>query len=74
MRLVIQSRLTGAVLVPSMDGSDPYWCTDLRQVGAGVLPSVDYVAQLIEDHCDPEMLPQVVDLDRLGTANDYADI
>lgn len=69
-RLLIQSLATGKFLVPGEDGQ-PEWVTSLRVVGCGVFPELDRAVQLIEDWCESDDMPQVVDLDRLGTSNDY---
>lgn len=69
-RLLIQSTSTGRFLVPGDDGQ-PEWVSDLKHAGGGVVSDPENCFQLIADHCDFDDLPQVVDLDRLGTANDY---
>ena len=69
-RLLIQSRSTGRFLVPGDDGQ-PEWVADLKQVGGGVLDDMERCVQIIADHADFEDMPQVVDLDRLGSFNDY---
>lgn len=70
-RLLIQSRATGAFLAPDPEDNQPRWFVSLRQVGPGVLDDMERVAQLMLDHTEPEDLAQVIDLDRLGTENDY---
>jgi hypothetical protein len=71
MRLVVQSKATGFVLIPSGDGGEPEWTNDLKRIGAGVVPDFEHAAQLVEDHTDFEHVPQIVDLDRIGTVDDY---
>jgi hypothetical protein len=71
MRLVVQSKATGFVLIPSPDGGEPEWTNDLKRIGAGVVQDFEHAAQLVEDHTDFEHVPQIVDLDRIGTVNDY---
>ena len=71
MRLLIQSMDTGRFLAPSADGGEPVWVSSLREAGGGVLADAEAVAQLLQDHCDFEDQAIVIDLDRLGTANDY---
>jgi len=71
MRLLVQSLTTGRFLAPSLDDGQPEWVASLREAGGGVVGDMDAAIQLVEDHCDPEDRPQVVDLDRLGTVNDY---
>lgn len=48
------------------------WVSLLQQAGGGVTDDMERVAQLVGDYCEPEDFAQVVDLDRLGTANDYS--
>lgn len=71
MRLLVQSRATGRFLAPSMVSGSPEWVTSLDQAGGGVVCDPESAVQLIEDHCDYDDQPTIVDLDRLGTANDY---
>lgn len=70
-RLLIQSRATGRFLAPNPEDNQPYWCVALRQAGGGVMDDMERIAQLMLDHTEPEDLAQVIDLDRLGTPNDY---
>lgn len=70
-RLLIQSRATGRFLAPSPEDNQPVWMVSLRQAGGGVMDDSERIAQLMLDHTDAEDLAQVVDLDRLGTQNDY---
>lgn len=69
-RLVIQSLATGKFLCPDEDGQ-PDWFVSLKTAGCGVFTEFERAAQLIEDWCDSEDQPQLIDLDRLGTPNDY---
>ena len=71
MRLVVQSKATGFVLIPSPEGDAPEWTNDLKRIGAGVVRDMEHAVQLVEDHTDFEHVPQIVDLDRIGTAEDY---
>lgn len=71
MRLLIQSMNTGRFLAPSMEGGEPVWVSSLREAGGGVVFEVDQAQQLFHDHCDFEDQAIVIDLDRLGTVNDY---
>ncbi len=71
-RLLIQSKSTGRFLVPGADGQ-PEWVGSLREAGGGVLDDMESCFQIIEDHADFDDMPQIVDLDRLGTLNDYDD-
>lgn len=70
MRLLIQSKTTGRFLVPT-DSGDVEWISNLKQAGGGVLHDIETALQIIEDHADFEDLPHIIDLDRLGTENDY---
>ena len=71
MRLIIQSLVTGKFLAPALDGSEPCWVGSLREAGGGVVKDVEAAHQLFLDHCDIDDGAVVIDLDRLGTANDY---
>lgn len=71
MRLLIQSKTTGKFLCPALDGGEPVWVVCLREAGGGVISDMDAVNQLVEDNCDFEDMPTLIDLDRLGTVNDY---
>lgn len=70
-RLLIQSRATGRFLAPDPEDNQPVWLVSLRQSGGGITDDIERIAQLMLDHTDPEDLAQVIDLDRLGTENDY---
>lgn len=70
-RLIIQSRATGRFLCPALDGGEPVWVASLRDAGGGVFADIDAVHQLVEDNCEFEDQPMLIDLDRLGTENDY---
>ncbi len=70
-RYVIQSATTGRFLTADPEGGEPLWVSLLQQAGGGVTDDHERIAQLMADYCEPEDFPQVVDLDRLGTANDY---
>jgi hypothetical protein len=62
---------TGRFLVPSMDGNEPEWVPSLRESGGGVVSDMESAAQLFQDCCEFEDQAIVIDLDRLGTSNDY---
>ena len=70
-RLLIQSKATGRFLCPALDGGEPVWVVSLREAGGGVLSDFEAVYQLVEDNCDFDDQPILIDLDRLGTENDY---
>lgn len=71
MRLLIQSKASGLFLCPSLTGGEPEWVADLREAGGGVVSDVESAVQLVSDNCEAEDQPVLIDLDRLGTANDY---
>ena len=71
MRLLIQSQSTGRFLAPSLEDGQPGWVASLKEAGGGVVRDVESAHQLVQDWCEPEDLPQLVDLDRLGTEADY---
>lgn len=70
-RYLIQSLTTGRFLCPSPDGGEPVWVVSLREAGGGVVSDLESVHQLVLDNCDSDDNPILVDLDRLGTENDY---
>lgn len=69
-RLIIQSKATGRFLAPSLSDGQPTWFTSLREAGGGVVSDIADAMQLMED-LDFDDMPQVVDLEILGTSNDY---
>jgi hypothetical protein len=71
MRLLVQSLATGRFLVPSLEDGQPVWVVSLREAGGGVVDDPEAAQQLIQDWCDFDDKPIAIDLDRLGTANDY---
>lgn len=71
MRLLIQSQSTGRFLAPSLEDGQPGWVASLKEAGGGVVRDLESAHQLVQDWCEPEDLPQLVDLDRLGTEADY---
>jgi hypothetical protein len=71
MRYIIQSQITGRFLAPSITGGEPVWVRSLREAGGGVLTDIEQIAQLVIDNTDPDDRAVIIDLDRLGTANDY---
>lgn len=70
-RFLIQSMATGRFLCPALDGGEPVWVGSLREAGGGVITDIEAVYQLVEDNCDFDDQPILIDLDRLGTENDY---
>lgn len=72
MRFLVQSKRTGRFLVPSPRGDMTAWTRSLREAGGGVVCDEESALQLVMDHCEPEDDAVIVDLDRLGTADDYA--
>lgn len=71
MRLIVQSVITGRFLCPSLDGGEPVWVRSLREAGGGVVTDLDMAVQLIIDNTDSDDRAVLIDLDRLGTVNDY---
>lgn len=71
-RFIVQSLVTGRFLCPSLDGtSEPGWVKSLRECGGGVVSDPEIAAMLLSETCDPDDRPILIDLDRLGTPNDY---
>lgn len=70
-RFLVQSLTSGRFLCPSLDGSEPVWVSSLREAGGGVVFDLEEAMHLLTEYSDFEEKPQIIDLDRLGTANDY---
>lgn len=70
-RFLIQLRESGKFLCPDPKGGEPIWVQHLNQAGGGVFADEETAIQLIHDNCDFEDGPMLIDLDRLGTVNDY---
>lgn len=70
-RYVIQSGTSGRFLTACPDGGEPMWVSLLAQAGGGVTDDMERIVQLVADYCEPEDFAQVIDLDKLGTAEDY---
>lgn len=71
MRLLIQSLATGRFLAPSLQDGQPEWVASLREAGGGVVRDHESAVQLVQDNTDADDEAIVIDLDRLGTVNDY---
>lgn len=71
MRLLVQSCDTGRFLVPDAEGGGAEWVPSLRDAGGGVISDPEIALQVAEDWAEAGERVQVVDLDRLGTADDY---
>lgn len=61
MRNVIQSRMTGCFLAPSLEDGQPEWVMLLSE--AAIVEDVETCLQIIEDHVDFYHRVQLVDLD-----------
>lgn len=70
-RYIIQSLLTGRFLSASPDGFEPVWLRSLKDSGGGVFRDPEMAAQMMIDNTDSDDRLTLIDLDRLGTANDY---
>ncbi len=71
MRLLIQSQNSGRFLCPNLDDGQPEWVASLKCAGGGVVFDLESAHQLVQDWCEAEDFPQLIDLDRLGTESDY---
>lgn len=70
-RFLVQSLDTGRFLVPSLVDCSPEWVTSLREAGGGVVRDEQEAIDLAYDWAEVSEQVQVVNLDRLGTADDY---
>jgi hypothetical protein len=73
MRLVVQSLETGRFLCPSLVDGQPEWVVSLREAGGGVITDQDEAFTMAVEYAEHGEPVQVVDLDRLGTADDYTE-
>ena len=70
-RYLVQSETTGRFLVPSLEDGTPEWVSSLREAGGGVVRDFDTAACMAVDYSEIGEAVTVVDLDRLGTLEDY---
>lgn len=70
-RYLVQSKTTGRFLCPSLEGGSVEWVSDLKASGGGVIADLDECIEMINEYSDFDDQCQVIDLDRLGTVNDY---
>lgn len=71
-RLVVQSLDTGRFLCPSMLDGSPEWVRSLREAGGGVVTDEEQARSMAIEYAEMGEQVQLVDLDRLGTVNDYS--
>ena len=72
-RYIVQSIDTGRFLAPCPDGCEPVWVRSLKAAGGGVTTDFETAQQLFSDNAEDEHSAQIIDLDRLGTSDDYLD-
>ncbi|PLC06013.1 hypothetical protein CY658_02890 [Variovorax sp. RO1] len=72
-RFVVQSKVTGRFLCPSPTDGTPEWVRELREAGGGVVTDFETALELVHEWSEMDEPVVVVDLDRLGTANDYTE-
>lgn len=70
-RFVVQSTMTGRFLCPSAVDGTPEWVRLLREAGGGVVADFETALELVHEWSEMDEPVVVVDLDRLGTSNDY---
>jgi len=70
-RFVVQSTMTGRFLCPSAVDGTPEWVRLLREAGGGVVGDFETALELVHEWSEMDEPVVVVDLDRLGTSNDY---
>lgn len=71
MRFLVQSLETGRFLCPALSDGTPEWVASLREAGGGVVTDEEEAMALAIEYAEAGEQVQIVDLDRLGTANDY---
>lgn len=72
-RYLVQSQGTGRFLVPSLDDGTPVWVLSLLEAGGGVVGDFAMASEMASEWCEVGELVRVVDLDRLGTSDDYVE-
>lgn len=70
-RFVVQSVETGCFLAPSAADGTPEWVRSLREAGGGVIADEEEAFSMAIEYAEAGEQVQVIDLDRLGTADDY---
>lgn len=70
-RFLVQSLDTCRFLAPSLVDGAPEWVSSLREAGGGVVSDEQEALELAVEWSEVGERVQVVDLDRLGTAEDY---
>lgn len=70
-RFLVQSLDTGCFLAPGLEDGQPEWVLSLRDAGGGVVPDYDDAAAMAIEYAEMGERVAVIDLDVLGTANDY---
>ncbi|WPG40571.1 hypothetical protein [Variovorax sp. EBFNA2] len=73
MRFVVQSLETGRFLCPSLADGQPEWVRSLREAGGGVVTDEDEALDMAIEYAEQGEPVQVIDLDRLGTSDDYSE-
>lgn len=71
MRFVVQSLETGRFLCPSLLDGQPEWVRSLREAGGGVVTDKEAALAMAIEYAEHGEDVTVIDLDRLGTADDY---
>lgn len=70
-RFLVQSLSTGRFLAPSLEDGSPEWVRLLRDAGGGVLSDYEEASRVGREYAESGELVGVIDLDLLGTADDY---
>lgn len=70
-RHLVQSVDTGKFLAPDPEDGQPVWVASLREAGGGVVTDHAEAVRMALEYIEQGEAVQVVDLDRLGTSNDY---
>lgn len=71
MRYLIQSVETGKYLCPSLIDGSPEWVSRLISAGGGVILDYEEAVRMAAEYSEIGEKCDIVDLDRLGTRNDY---
>lgn len=72
-RYIVQSVETGRFLCPSLSDGQPEWVVSLRDAGGGVISDYEMACEMVVEYTEIGESARIIDLDILGTVDDYVD-
>lgn len=63
VRFLIQSQASGRFLAPNPEDGQPHWVVSLRDGLAGAVDDMERAVQLMDDWCDFDDMPRIINLD-----------